>query len=162
MPAAQLASVACLDAGKLRASRPSDWRRRRHIEWINAYNRDLSTAPQPSVLVLAGARLRIAVELDGFAFHGDRAAFIYDRVRQNDLAATGLVVLRFSYDVIGLGTGPLCASAPSVDARRSARSLPAHPHSPRPIDRQTGVPPKSIESVVIVPACRPGARWYCQ
>ena len=54
--------------------------------------------------VLSGSDLRVAVELDGFAFHGDRAAFIYDRVRQNDLAATGLVVLRFSYDAIRLDT----------------------------------------------------------
>jgi superfamily II DNA or RNA helicase/very-short-patch-repair endonuclease len=54
--------------------------------------------------LLAGAEFRIAVELDGFAFHGDRAAFVYDRVRQNDLATTGLVVLRFSYDAVRLDT----------------------------------------------------------
>src|SRR5579883_423809 len=46
----------------------------------------------------------IAVELDGYEFHGDRHAFTYDRMRQNDLAATGRVVVRFSYDAIRCDT----------------------------------------------------------
>ncbi|WP_237324467.1 DEAD/DEAH box helicase family protein [Streptomyces sp. CBMAI 2042] len=50
--------------------------------------------------LIAGETLQLAVELDGFAFHSDRAAFTYDRLRQNDLAATGLTVLRFSYDAV--------------------------------------------------------------
>jgi superfamily II DNA or RNA helicase/very-short-patch-repair endonuclease len=51
---------------------------------------------------LAGEEVRIAVELDGFEFHGDRQAFTYDRLRQNDLQAAGWVVLRYSYDSIRL------------------------------------------------------------
>jgi len=54
--------------------------------------------------LIAGASLRLAVELDGFAFHSDRSAFTYDRLRQNDLAASGLTVLRFSYDAVRLDT----------------------------------------------------------
>ncbi|MER7658857.1 DEAD/DEAH box helicase family protein [Streptomyces albidoflavus] len=54
--------------------------------------------------LIAGASLHLAVELDGFTFHSDRAAFTYDRLRQNDLAATGLTVLRFSYDAVRLDT----------------------------------------------------------
>jgi superfamily II DNA or RNA helicase/very-short-patch-repair endonuclease len=54
--------------------------------------------------LIAGESLRLAVELDGFAFHSDRAAFTYDRLRQNDLAATGLTVLRFSYDAVRVDT----------------------------------------------------------
>jgi superfamily II DNA or RNA helicase/very-short-patch-repair endonuclease len=50
--------------------------------------------------LIAGVSLQLAVELDGFAFHSDRAAFTYDRLRQNDLAASGLTVLRFSYDAV--------------------------------------------------------------
>lgn len=50
--------------------------------------------------LISGASLQLAVELDGFAFHSDRAAFTYDRLRQNDLAASGLSVLRFSYDAV--------------------------------------------------------------
>jgi superfamily II DNA or RNA helicase len=53
---------------------------------------------------LAGAEQRIAVELDGYAFHSARDAFSYDRLRQNDLAATGRVILRFSYDSVRLDT----------------------------------------------------------
>ncbi|MFB6854861.1 DEAD/DEAH box helicase family protein [Streptomyces sp. NPDC056341] len=54
--------------------------------------------------LIAGETLQLAVELDGFAFHSDRAAFTYDRLRQNDLAATGLTVLRFSYDAVRVDT----------------------------------------------------------
>ncbi len=49
---------------------------------------------------IRGEQLRIAVELDGFEFHGSRNAFTYDRLRQNDLHAAGWTVLRFSYDSI--------------------------------------------------------------
>lgn len=49
---------------------------------------------------IEGSHLRLAVELDGFEFHGSRAAFSYDRLRQNDLQAAGWTVLRFSYDSI--------------------------------------------------------------
>lgn len=51
---------------------------------------------------LAGSEQRIAIELDGFAFHSARDAFTYDRLRQNDLAATGRIILRFSYDAVRL------------------------------------------------------------
>lgn len=53
---------------------------------------------------IVGANTRIAVELDGFEYHGTRTAFTYDRLRQNDLAAAGRVVVRFSYDAIRLDT----------------------------------------------------------
>jgi len=41
---------------------------------------------------------RVAVELDGAAFHGSREARERDLRRDSALAATGWVVLRFSYD----------------------------------------------------------------
>lgn len=50
--------------------------------------------------VLEGAGRQIAVELDGYAFHSDRGAFTYDRLRQNDLAAAGFTIIRFSYDAV--------------------------------------------------------------
>ncbi|KPH21402.1 DEAD/DEAH box helicase family protein [Rhodococcus sp. D-46] len=49
---------------------------------------------------LVGETERVAVELDGFEFHGTRSAFTYDRFRQNDLAATGRSMVRFTYDGI--------------------------------------------------------------
>jgi superfamily II DNA or RNA helicase/very-short-patch-repair endonuclease len=63
---------------------------------------------------VAGARMRVAIELDGFAFHGSRAAFTYDRLRQNDLVAAGRVVVRFSYDAIRLDTARCIAQLQSV------------------------------------------------
>ncbi len=49
---------------------------------------------------IVGAEQLIAVELDGFEFHSTRPAFSYDRLRQNDIQATGRVIVRFSYDSI--------------------------------------------------------------
>lgn len=49
---------------------------------------------------LRGPERFIAIELDGFEFHGSRQAFSYDRLRQNDLHAAGWLVVRFSYDSI--------------------------------------------------------------
>src|SRR5258708_6099011 len=53
---------------------------------------------------IAGTERVFAVELDGFEFHGQRSAFNYDRLRQNDLHATGRIVVRYSYDSIRLDT----------------------------------------------------------
>jgi superfamily II DNA or RNA helicase/very-short-patch-repair endonuclease len=53
---------------------------------------------------IKGEQNLIAIELDGFEFHGSRAAFSYDRLRQNDLHAAGWIVIRFSYDSIRLDT----------------------------------------------------------
>jgi superfamily II DNA or RNA helicase len=53
---------------------------------------------------IKGQQNLIAVELDGFEFHGRRGAFSYDRLRQNDLHAAGWIIVRFSYDSIRLET----------------------------------------------------------
>lgn len=53
---------------------------------------------------IEGKEHLIAVELDGFQFHGNKSAFTYDRLRQNDLHAAGWIVIRFSYDAIRLDT----------------------------------------------------------
>lgn len=47
-----------------------------------------------------GSQLRLAVELDGYAFHSHPTAFTHDRFRQNDLQVEGLVVVRFSYHAV--------------------------------------------------------------
>ena len=41
---------------------------------------------------------RIAIEVDGFAYHSDRARFQRDRSRQNLLVGLGWTVLRFTWD----------------------------------------------------------------
>ena len=83
---------------------------------------------------LTGARIVVAVELDGFEFHGTRWAFTYDRMRQNDLAATGRQVVRFSYDAIRLDTARCVAQLQAVlriDAEL-ARLLVERPKVERP------------------------------
>lgn len=51
---------------------------------------------------LADERLRIVLEADSWAWHGDRSAFERDCRRYNALVAHGWLVLRFTYgDVVG-------------------------------------------------------------
>lgn len=47
-------------------------------------------------IVFSSARL--VIEIDGWAYHGDRARFQRDRTRQNRLVADGWTVLRFTWD----------------------------------------------------------------
>jgi very-short-patch-repair endonuclease len=46
--------------------------------------------------------LRIAIEVDGFAYHSDRERFQRDRSRQNLLVGLGWTVLRFTWDDVTL------------------------------------------------------------
>ena len=48
----------------------------------------------------ADPELKIAIEVDGRAFHSDRRSFERDRVRQNMLVIEGWVVLRFTWERI--------------------------------------------------------------
>jgi superfamily II DNA or RNA helicase/very-short-patch-repair endonuclease len=66
---------------------------------------------------IRGAYTTVAVELDGFAVHGTRTAFTYDRMRQNDVAATGRLVARFSYDAIRIDTARCVAQLQALLAR---------------------------------------------
>ncbi|PND56376.1 hypothetical protein CRM90_17345 [Mycobacterium sp. ENV421] len=49
------------------------------------------------VIDIAFPAQRVAIEIDGWAFHSDQAAFQNDRVRQNRLALQGWQVLRFTW-----------------------------------------------------------------
>ncbi len=49
---------------------------------------------------IVGSERTFAIELDGYEYHGSRGAFSYDRMRQNDLHASGRIVARFSYDSV--------------------------------------------------------------
>jgi len=46
----------------------------------------------------ANPELKIAIEVDGRAFHSDRCAFERDRERQNMLVIRGWIVLRFTWE----------------------------------------------------------------
>ncbi|WP_370136635.1 DEAD/DEAH box helicase family protein [Streptacidiphilus sp. EB103A] len=65
---------------------------------------------------MRGERLVVALELDGFAVHGTRQAFTYDRLRQNDITAAGRAVVRFSYDAIRCDTARCVAQLQAVMA----------------------------------------------
>ena len=66
---------------------------------------------------IVGDDQTLAIELDGFQFHSSRDAFTYDRLRQNDLHATGRIVIRFSYDAIRSDTARCVAQLQAVLAR---------------------------------------------
>lgn len=66
---------------------------------------------------VAGDETRVAVELDGFQFHSSRGAFTYDRLRQNDLQASGRAIVRFSYDAIRNDVGRCVAQLQAVLAQ---------------------------------------------
>lgn len=83
---------------------------------------------------IQGVEKCFVIELDGFAHHGSREAFTYDRIRQNDLLAEGKQVLRFTYDSIRLHTetcGRQLIAALSIDPRLRTL-LQAHPVFERP------------------------------
>lgn len=79
--------------------------------------------------LIRGTTLAVAIELDGFQFHSSRNAFTYDRLRQNDLAAAGLGVVRFSYDAIRTDTARCIAQLQSV-LRLDAGLAPLLVHAP--------------------------------
>lgn len=51
-------------------------------------------------LDVAWPQLKVAVEIDGFEFHGSRESFHADRKRDAALTAAGWLVLRFSIETI--------------------------------------------------------------
>lgn len=61
---------------------------------------------------------RLAVELDGYAFHGDRAAFEADRGRDADLAARGIQVLRVTWRQVTAESEATLARVAQALARR--------------------------------------------
>lgn len=53
--------------------------------------------------------VKLVIEIDGFAYHGDRDAFERDRQRQNILTAAGWTVLRFTWRQIHDNPGAVVA-----------------------------------------------------
>lgn len=64
--------------------------------------------------------LRIAIEVDGRAFHSDRQAFEHDRWRQNALMVDGWLVLRFTWEQIVARPDEVIAIIRSAVAQRAA------------------------------------------
>lgn len=93
---------------------------------------------------VVGSGVRIAVELDGFQFHGNRTAFTYDRLRQNDLAAAGRQVIRFTYDSIRTDTARCVAQLQAVLA---ADAVLAAYIDPRPVLEVPDMDPDPMHSL---------------
>lgn len=64
--------------------------------------------------------LRIAIEVDGRAFHSDRRSFERDRERQNMLTLQGWLVLRFTWEQITEHPDEVIATVLRAVAQRSA------------------------------------------
>ncbi len=59
-------------------------------------NAALALPHRTVILDVAFWRERLALEIDGFAYHSSRRSFVEDRLRDAELVAAGWVVLRFS------------------------------------------------------------------
>lgn len=67
---------------------------------------------------------RVAVEVDGVAFHSDPAAFAADRERQNALVTDGWIVLRYTPAQIRRDSARIVAEIVAVlESRGSTRTL---------------------------------------
>lgn len=64
--------------------------------------------------------LRIAIEVDGRAFHSDRRSFEHDRWRQNALSVGGWLVLRFTWEQITQRPHEVIAIIQAAVAQRAA------------------------------------------
>ncbi len=97
----------------------------------------------------------LVVELDGFAFHADRAGFREDRRRDVELARRGRVVLRFTYEDVLRRRERLVDAV--VDVLAAGRPLSAQP-SPRPTTRGT-LSMRRVAPTRAATASRASPRW---
>lgn len=88
--------------------------------WVANFGVDVSG--RRVVIDLAFPATKIAIEVDGFAYHSDVAAFRSDRVRQNALVTAGWLVLRFTwYDLVERPDSVVAEISAAVTSR-SARA----------------------------------------
>ena len=74
----------------------------------------------------ADPELKIAIEVDGRAFHSDRRSFERDRERQNMLVIRGWIVLRFTWErLLNDPEGVVAEINAAIDSRKHQRELRA-------------------------------------
>lgn len=66
------------------------------VGWVCAH--PVTIAGRGYELDMAFLKLRLAVEVDGYAYHSARDRFLNDRRRQNNLVNAGWTVLRFTWE----------------------------------------------------------------
>jgi superfamily II DNA or RNA helicase/very-short-patch-repair endonuclease len=104
---------------------------------------------------IVGDAHRFAIELDGFEYHGTRHAFTYDRLRQNDLQASGRLVVRFSYDAIRLDT-QRCVTQLQAVLRQDPAIAPLLVDSP--VIERPDMDPDPLHALSPPPTAPPGTR----
>lgn len=75
------------------------------------------------VVDLAFRDIRLAIEIDGFAFHSSPERFRHDRVRQNALVSAGWMVLRFTWADLTRQPEKFVADVVQAIGQRSVRLL---------------------------------------
>lgn len=86
--------------------------------WVAGYPVRVGT--QRYELDLAFPDQKIALEVDGYAYHSSRDQFVQDRRRQNDLIAAGWLVLRFSWRDLSEQPDHVVASIRAAIAERDS------------------------------------------
>ena len=107
--------------------------------------------------VLEGSQIQLAIELDGFAYHGSRKAFSYDRLRQNDLHAAGYTVIRFSYDSVRSNT-KRCVQ--QLHAIMQQDSLLADFINPSPLIQKPEMNPNSLFAFDLPPHLKQEMNYF--
>ena len=75
----------------------------------------------------ADPQLKVAIEVDGRAFHSDRRSFERDRERQNLLVIRGWVVLRITWErIVSDQEGVVAEVSAARDSRKHQRELRAY------------------------------------
>lgn len=88
--------------------------------WIPNYPLVDAAGRTVAEIDFAHVQARIAIEVDGRAFHSDRHAFEHDRWRQNALVLDGWLVLRFTWEQITQRPDEVMATIQAAVARRAA------------------------------------------
>jgi very-short-patch-repair endonuclease len=73
------------------------------------------------IIDVAFPAIKLAIELDGRAWHVDRDRFQHDRTRQNRLVAAGWTVLRFTWDDVAYRLDTVLADISAAVARLTSR-----------------------------------------
>lgn len=90
---------------------------------ITGWNANYPFGPYKIDVAFSG--LKIAIEVDGWAFHSDEEAFQHDRERQNYLILNGWQVLRFTWlDLVEYPQRVLAAIRSAISAR--SRTMAGH------------------------------------
>jgi very-short-patch-repair endonuclease len=106
----------------------------------------------------AWPEVRLCVELDGWAEHGTRAAFVHDRLRDRTLLKLGWMVLRYTwYDVIGDGESLVSELVSTYESRALFFASEAGTAAPAPAAAKPQPLPSSLIATRLKPNSAPAS-----